>query len=65
MKTLDDIKHDMSELYEGVKAGDVDLKLASELANITGKFLKAAHLELARDVFLANAPKRLLAPDDK
>ena len=53
MKSLDDVKLDMSELYEQVKSGDVDLKLAGELANITGKYLKAAHLELARDVFLA------------
>ena len=45
MKTLTDIKQDMSELYEAVKAGTVDLKTASELANISGKFLKAEQLE--------------------
>jgi hypothetical protein len=59
MKSLTDVKTDMSELYEQVKSGEVDLKLASELANIAGKFLKAEHLELARDVFLANHPKRI------
>ena len=40
MKTLSDIKQDMSELYDAVKAGTVDLKTAGELANISGKFLK-------------------------
>lgn len=55
-KTLDDVKADMSQLYEQVKGGEVDLKLAGELANITGKYLKAAQLELAREVFLSNHP---------
>jgi hypothetical protein len=54
MKTLIDVKQDMSELYEAVKAGTVDLKTAGELANITGKFLKAEQLELATAVFLNN-----------
>lgn len=54
MKTLNDIKTDMSELYEAVKNGTVDLKVASELANISGKFLKAEQLQLAREVFLSN-----------
>lgn len=53
-KTLDDVKRDMSELYEQVKAGTSDLRRASELANITGKFLKAEQLKLAREIFLAN-----------
>ena len=54
IKTLTDIKADMSDLYESVKAEKIDLKTASELANITGKFLKAEQLELAREIFLAH-----------
>jgi len=53
MKTLKDIKQDMSELYEVLKAGQVDIKVASELANISGKFLKAEQLEFAKEVFRA------------
>jgi len=59
MKNLDNIKQDMSELYEALKAGTVDLKVASELANISGKFLKAEQLQLAREVFLENRAKSL------
>ena len=44
----------MSDLYEQVKTGAVDLKTAGELSNISGKFLKAEQLELARDIFLSN-----------
>lgn len=51
MKSLDDIKTDMSDLYENVKSGETDLKLAAELANIAGKFLKAEQLKLAREIF--------------
>lgn len=52
MKTLNDIKQDMSTLYDEVRSGASDLKTATELANIAGKFLKAEQLELARDIFL-------------
>jgi hypothetical protein len=54
MKTLDDVKRDMSFLYDAVKSGNVDLKTAAELANISGKYLKAEQLKLARDIFLDN-----------
>jgi hypothetical protein len=60
MKSLNSIKQDMSELYEALKAGTVDLKVASELANISGKFLKAEQLQLAREVFLENRAKSLI-----
>ena len=62
MKTLTDVKQDMSELYEQLKAGQVDLKTAGELANISGKFLKAEQLELARDIFINN--KKLVIEND-
>ena len=49
----------MSELYEQLKTGEIDIKTASELANITGKFLKAEQLQLARDIFLNNQEKHI------
>lgn len=54
MKSLEDVKADMSALYEQVRSGECDLKLAAELANITGKYLKAAQLEFAREVYASN-----------
>ena len=62
MKTLSDIKQDMSDLYDQVRAGQVDLKTAGELANISGKFLKAEQLQLAREIFLSN--KQLVIKND-
>ena len=57
MKTLNDIKQDMSTLYDELRNGSVEIKTASELANIAGKYLKAEQLELAKEVFLNNQPK--------
>ncbi len=59
MKTLNDIKADMSRLYDELQAGTCELKTASELANIAGKFLKAEQLDLAREVFLSGRPQGL------
>lgn len=59
MKTLNAIKENMSDLYDEVRSGKCELKVASELANIAGKFLKAEQLELAREIFLSNKQKPL------
>jgi hypothetical protein len=59
-KTLDDVKTDMSELYEQLREGTVEVKLASELANITGKYLKAEQLKLAREIFDANTGQQMI-----
>lgn len=53
MKTLNDIKDDMSRLYDELQSGACELKTASELANIAGKFLKAEQLDLSREIFLS------------
>lgn len=55
-KSLDDIMADMSGLYEEVRAGKTELKVASELANISGKYLKAYQLKLATEIFAAGDP---------
>lgn len=54
MKSLNDVKTEMSTLYDEVRAGKTDVKTASELANICGKYLKAEQLQLAREIFSAN-----------
>lgn len=63
-KTLADVKSDMSQLYEEVKAGTCDLKLAGELANITGKYLKAVQLEFAKEVFLSGKGAQVKVIED-
>lgn len=63
MKTLNDIKTDMSQLYDAVNSGATELKTAAELANIAGKYLKAEQLQLAREIFMGQLGKsRSLTP---
>lgn len=64
MKDMQDVKINMSDLYDEVRSGKTDLKTASELANVAGKYLKAEQLQLAREIFLhGKAPKALELPD--
>ena len=58
VKTMHDLKADLSELYDGTRDGEVDLRLCAELTNISGKYLKALALEQAREEFLAAHPTR-------
>jgi len=62
MQTMQDIRNAMAKLYRDLESGEIDLKTATELANITGKFLKAEQLELARDIFLNNQNKGQYKP---
>jgi len=63
MKSMNDIKSDMSVLYDELRSGSVELKTAAELANIAGKYLKAEQLELAREIFMSNKQSLYLLPD--
>jgi len=58
MKTLDNVKQDMSTLYEELRAGAIEREIAAELSNIAGKFLKAEQLQLARDILQGALSKR-------
>lgn len=53
MKSLTNIMEDMSALYDEVWQDRCEIKKASELANISGKYLKAYQLDLAREIFLS------------
>ena len=58
MKTLKNIKTDLSALYDELQSGQIELKTASELANIAGKLLKAEQLDLAREIFISGKTKQ-------
>lgn len=59
----------MQQLYGDLREGRIELKTAAELANITGKYLKAFQLDLAERIFLAgeakNAGDNVLTGDAK
>jgi len=53
-KTLDDLNTDLSQLYDGLKSGQIELPVAQELANIGGKLIKVQALMWAKEVFAAD-----------
>jgi hypothetical protein len=53
-KTLDDLNTDLSQLYDGLKSGQIELPVAQELANIGGKLFKVQALMWAKEVFAAD-----------
>ena len=65
MKNLDDVKKNMGALYEEVRSGKTELKVAAELANIAGKYLKAEQLQLAREIFADGKGRGALPPPDR
>jgi len=54
MKTYDDIQQDMSDLVDQLKARTMDLMLAREISNATGKNIKVFQLRLAEKIFLSS-----------
>ena len=59
MKTVTDLRTDLLDVYEKTKAGTIDVKVASELANNAGKIIKTAALELAYNQFTKQSDKKI------
>jgi hypothetical protein len=47
MKNVTDLRNDLLDVYQKTKSGDIDLKTASELANVAGKVIKVTAVELS------------------
>ena len=46
MKHISELTIELSELYEGLKTGAVDVKVAAELNNTAGKIINAQRVQL-------------------
>jgi len=51
MKTVTDLRDDLIEVYKETKSGGIDNQTAGVLANIAGKIVKSAALELNYNQF--------------
>ena len=60
MKNVTDLRNDLLDVYGKTKAGTIDVKVASELANNAGKIIKTAALELAYNQFTKQSDKKIL-----
>lgn len=59
MKNVTNLRDDLLDVYEKTKAGTIDVKVASELANNAGKIIKTAALELAYNQFTKQSDKKI------
>jgi hypothetical protein len=59
MKDVTTLRNDLLDVYEKTKAKEMDLNVTKELANIAGKILKSAALELAYNQFKKQSDKEI------
>lgn len=46
MKTATQLRHDLAQVFDELRAGSIETKHASELANIAGKMISSAKAQL-------------------
>ena len=59
MKTIVELRNDLLDVYSKTKSGEIELPIASELANNAGKIIKTAALELAYNQFTGQQNKHI------
>jgi|TARA_R110000868_G_scaffold196527_3_gene442475 hypothetical protein len=46
MQHISELTKELSELYEGLKTGEIDVKVATEMNNTAGKIINAQRVQL-------------------
>jgi len=59
MKNVTDLRNDLIEVYKETKSGSTDNQTAGVLANIAGKIIKSAALELSYNQFKKYSKKKI------
>ena len=59
IKTITELRDQLIEDREAMRSGKMDIKLGSELANVAGKILKTAAIELSYNQFTKQSDKRI------
>jgi hypothetical protein len=59
MKTVTNLRDDLIEVYKETKSGSTDNQTAGVLANIAGKIIKSAALELNYNQFKKYSQKKI------
>jgi len=59
MKTVTELRNDLLDVYEQAKVGSIDRKVSQELANVAGKILKSAALEMSYNQFMKYDKKKI------
>jgi len=59
MKDVTALRNDLLDVYKKTKATEIDLDVTKELANIAGKIIKSAAIELAYNQFTKQPDKKI------
>ena len=59
MKNVTELRNDLLDVYEQTKEKSIERNLSKELANITGKVLKTAALELSYNQFMKYEKRKI------
>lgn len=46
MKNANELRNELSEIFAGLKSGDIDAKVAAEMSNIAGKMINSAKAQI-------------------
>lgn len=46
MKTINDLRSELLKLFDGIKSGEHDVKVAAEMNNTAGKIINSIKVEL-------------------
>jgi hypothetical protein len=57
MKNVQDLRNEMIQTYENLKTGKMGLREAKEHANVCGKILSSAKLELEYNCYIKSGNK--------
>lgn len=56
MKNATQLRHDLARVFDELRAGSIDTKHASELANLAGKMISSAKAQLEYYELKGDAP---------
>ena len=59
MKTVTDLRNDLLDVYDKTKTEEINIGIAKELANIAGKVIKTACVELSYNQFTKQSDKKI------
>lgn len=65
MKTATQLRRDLSEIFDQLKSGQIELKQAAELSNIAGKMISSAKVQVEYYALTGEKPSIAFLNEEK
>lgn len=56
MKTATALRHELGQIFDELRSGEIEIKQAAELSNIAGKMISSAKVQVEYYALLGEAP---------